>query len=193
MKTKAAMWAIVGAFLFLGGMPAKAAEAEARPAELKVLDRWVGDWDVEIIIKPSAANPQGSKSTYKAAIRWVLSDRFIKCEAQGQGTAGERKFSDSFMSITTYDPQSKAYKLLVCWSNVEAGQAGNWGIIPTGLGTWDEKDQTMTVRSQDPDNGTTTHSVTQWIDKDTHRFAQSIMEKNGNLVVEWTGTAKRRK
>jgi uncharacterized protein DUF1579 len=192
MKTRMALWAVLASLVFLVEHRVNAAD-EVRPPELKVLDRWVGDWDVDITIKPGASAPQGSKSTYKSVIRWALNDRFIKCEAEGQGVAGDHKFADAFIWICTYDPQARTYKSSVCWSNVEPGQPGSWGITSAGVGTWEEKEQMMTIRSEDRDTGTVSISATQWIDKDTHRFVQSITEKNGRVVVEWTGMAKRKK
>jgi hypothetical protein len=50
----------------------------------------------------------------------------------------------------------------------------------------------MSIRSEDK-NGVVTLSVTQWIDKDTHRWVQSLTEKNGNVVVEMSGMGRRRK
>ncbi len=193
MKTNAALWAVVGAMILFGGMRVRAAEDEGRPAELKVLDRWVGDWDLEIIVKPGPASPAGSKSTYKSVVRRAINDRFIKGESEGFGVAGERKFADGFLWMCTYDPSSKTYKSTVCWSTVEGGKAGFWGMMPVGTGTWEEKEQTMSIRTEDKDTGTLSISVTQWIDKDTHRFAQSITERNGKVVVEMSGMAKRRK
>jgi hypothetical protein len=51
----------------------------------------------------------------------------------------------------------------------------------------------MSIRSEDKQSGMITLSVTQWIDKDTHRWVQSLTEKNGNLVVEMSGMGRRRK
>jgi hypothetical protein len=192
-KIAAGLAAVVFVVGMIGVGAVKAAEEEGRPAELKVLDRWVGDWDLEITVKPSAEMPQGSKSTYKSVIRWALNDRFIKCEAQGEGTAGERKFADAFMWIITHDPRSKNYTSTVFWSTVASGEAGMWGGGQPGIATWDEKEQMMTTRTQERDSGNLGIAVTQWIDKDTHRFVQSITEKNGKVLVEMSGMARRRK
>ncbi|HEV8378050.1 MAG TPA: DUF1579 family protein [Tepidisphaeraceae bacterium] len=172
--------------------PLRAAEDAARPAEFKVLDRWVGDWDLVITVKPNAQAPQGHKATYKSQVRWALNDRFLRCEAQGEGMDGDQKIAEAFMWIITHDPQSKAYSSTVFWSNVPAGATGYWGIVPSGVGTWDEKEQMMSIRSEDK-QGMVTLSVTQWIDKDTHRWVQSLTEKNGNVVMEMTGMGRRRK
>jgi len=194
--TMVRIWAMAAlAFLFAmsAAAPLYAAEDAARPAEFKVLDRWVGDWDLEITVKPNAQNAQGHKAIYKSQIRWGLNDRFLRCEAQGESADGDQKIAEAFMWTMTHDPQSKRYTSTVFWSNVPAGQSGYWGTVPSGVGTWDEKEQMMSIRSEDKESGLITLSVTQWIDKDTHRWVQSLTEKNGNVVVEMSGMGKRRK
>src|SRR6184192_3950124 len=69
---------------------AAAAEETDRPAELKALDRWVGEWEMEVSVKPAAWLPQGSRSTFKASPRWTLNGRVLQCDANGEGAAGER-------------------------------------------------------------------------------------------------------
>jgi hypothetical protein len=189
-----AAWAFFFAMIFVSDV--RAADDAARPPEFKVLDRWVGDWDLEITVKPNPQNREGSRSTYTSQIRWAVNDRFLHCEAKGQGIAGDRKTVDAFMWIMTHDPQTKAYSSAVFWANAEpgtAGGAGYWGTIAGGVGTWDEKEQMMSIRSEDMASGMVTLSVTQWIDKDNHRWVQSLTEKNGNVVVEMSGTGRRRK
>jgi hypothetical protein len=181
------------AFVATISAPLFAADDAARPAEFKVLDRWVGDWDLEITVKPNRQAPKGHKAIYQSSVRWSLNDRFLRCEAQGEGKDGDQKIAEAFMWIITHDPQSKAYTSTVFWCNVPAGAAGNWGTIPSGIGTWDEKEQMMSIRSEDKESGLVTLSVTQWIDKDNHRWVQSLSEKNGNVVVEMSGMGKRRK
>jgi hypothetical protein len=195
MTSVSAMAAVAFTFVIgmIGAGSLKAAEDEARPAEFKVLDRWIGDWDLEITVKPTAQNRQGSKSTYKSVVRWALNDRFLRCEAQGQSADGDQKIAEAFMWVITHDPQRKAYTSTVFWANVPAGAAGYWGGIAGGVGTWDEKEQMLSIRSEDKETGIVTLSVTQWIDKDTHRWAQSATEKNGKVVNEMSGMGRRRK
>ena len=72
---------LIATMLATGGVTAAA--NDDRPAELKVLNRWVGEWDMEVIVKPGDAVPQGSKSTFRATIRWTVNDRILQCDAQG--------------------------------------------------------------------------------------------------------------
>jgi hypothetical protein len=116
-----AAWAFVFAMISVGGV--RAADDAARPAEFKVLDRWIGDWDLEITVKPNAQNRDGSKNTYKSQVRWAVNDRFLHCEANGQGAAGDRKTLEGFMWLMTFDPQKSAYSSTVFWANSESGTA----------------------------------------------------------------------
>src|SRR6267142_1117528 len=195
MTSVSAMAAVAFTFVIgmIGAGSLKAAEDGARPAEFKVLDRWVGDWDLEITVKPNVQAPQGHKATYKSQVRWALNDRFLRCEAKGESADGDQKIAEAFMWIITHDPQRKAYISTVFWSNVPAGAAGYWGGGQPGIATWDEKEQMMSIRMEDKESGQVTLSVTQWIDKDTHRWVQSLTEKNGNVVVEMSGMGRRRK
>ena len=182
--------AVTSLFVIIGARSVFAAADTLRPAELAVLDRWVGDWDLEITMKPNKENPKGGKNIYRSVIRWATADRFLRCEASGKSEDG--KTAAAFMWIMTHEPQSKTYSSTVFWANIEAGTAGFWGGGTAGVGTWDEKEQMMSIRSEDKD-GIVTLSVTQWIDKDTHRFVQSMSDKSGNVLFEYTGMGKRRK
>jgi hypothetical protein len=169
-----------------------AAEDENRPPELKPLDRWVGEWDMEATIKPNDFLPQGSKSTFKTRIAWTVNGRLLRCDAQGQGAQGERKFKDAFSWMITYDPRAKSYTSVVFWANVGGG-GDDWGGGQPGVGQWDEKTQTMTIRTVDPKDGVVSTSVTIWSDADTHSFATTITDATGKVFMEWSGKAKRRK
>jgi hypothetical protein len=169
-----------------------AAEEENRPPELKPLDRWVGEWDMEATIKPNDFLPQGSKSTFKTSIRWTVNGRLLRCDAQGQGAQGDRKFKDAFSWMITYDPRAKSYTSVVFWANVGGG-GDDWGGGQPGAGQWDEKTQTMTIRTVDPKDGVISTSVTTWTDADTHSFVTTITDATGKVFMEMSGKAKRRK
>jgi hypothetical protein len=164
-----------------------------RPAELKVLDRWVGDWDLEVIVKPGDAVPQGSKSTFRSTIRWTVNDRILRCDAQGQGVSGDRKFKDAFTWLCTFEPQAKTYVSTVFWATVGPADAGAWGGGLRGTGTWDEQAKTLTTRTADPDLGVVSSGVTTWIDADTHEWVSTMTDATGKVVMQMTGRAKRRK
>ena len=191
----AAVLAFTFVLAIIGTRPVRAADdaSQKRPAEFAVLDRWVGDWDLEITVKPNRGQPKGHKAVYQSSVRWTLNDRFLRCEAKGQSADADLKMAESFMWIITHDPQSKRYSSTVFWSNIPEGLPSSWGTVPNGIGTWDEMEQMLSIRSEDKETGLVTLSMTQWIDKDHHRWVQSMTDKNGNLVAEMSGTGKRRK
>jgi hypothetical protein len=169
-----------------------AAEEENRPPEMKVLDRWVGEWDMEASIKANDFLPQGSKSTFKTSIAWTVNGRLLRCDAQGQGAQGERKFKDAFSWMITFDPRAKSYTSVVFWANVGGG-GDDWGGGQSGAGQWDEKAQTMTIRTVEPNSGIVTSSVTVWADAHTHSFVTTVTDPTGKVMMEMSGKAKRRK
>jgi hypothetical protein len=166
-----------------------AAEESDRPAELKALDRWVGEWEMEVSVKPTAWLPQGSRSTFKANTRWTLNGRVLRCDADGDGAAGERKYKDAFMWIITYDPRAKTYVSTVFWSNVP----GEWGGGMRATATWDERAGTLTTRGFDADSGVSSTGVTTWIDAETHEFVSTATDRAGKVLMEMTGKARRKK
>jgi hypothetical protein len=178
---------------FIAFQLAASAQETSRPPELKVLDRWAGEWDVEITVKPNRNLPQGGKSTYLSVGKWVLNDRIMRVEAQGQGQSGDRKFKDGFSWNVTHDTNLKAYASVTLWSNVATDGSASWGISPALTGTWDEKEQTLAMRQEDTNSGIITISVTQWIDPDNHKFAMSTTDGQGRVLMEMSGSAKRRK
>jgi hypothetical protein len=182
----------VTSILALAARRVNAAEEENRPPELKVLDRWVGEWDMEASIKPNDFLPQGSKSTFKTSIAWTVNGRLLRCDAQGQGTQGERKFKDAFSWMITYDPRANSYISVVFWANVGGG-GDDWGGGERGVGQWDEKAQTMTIRTVDSNTGVVSSSVTVWSNADTHSFVTTVTDPTGKVVMEMSGKAKRRK
>jgi hypothetical protein len=194
MKLGRSLAVVAGMILLVATLSwrASAAEDETRPAEFKVLERWIGEWDMEVSVKPNEFLPQGSRSTFKATIGWAVNNRFLRCDAQGQGTQGERKFKDAFTWICTFDPRAKNYVSTVFWANVGGG-GDDWGTSPRGTGQWDEKAQTFTTRSVDPDSGIVSSGVTTWHDPDTHSFVNKVIDANGKVIFEMSGKCKRQK
>ena len=170
---------------------ALAANEDNRPPEFKVLDRWIGQWDLDVTVKPGQVNPQGSHSTFRQNVSWTLNNRFMRCDAEGQGESGERKFKDAFTWIATYDPQQMTYTSSVFWSNVsEPGGPSVWGGGAQGTGKWDEQAKTFTVTTVQ--GNIETVSVTKWTDDDHHEFTSTITDHDAKKVVlEMTGKARR--
>jgi hypothetical protein len=183
--------AVLGLVSTLRG--AEPVEAD-RPVELKPLDRWIGEWDMEASVKPTEREPQGVRSTFRTSIAWAVNGRFLRCDAQGSGQAGERKFKDAFLWIATYDPSLKAYTSTVFWANVTTPTGPSfWGGGIRAVGDWDEKAKTLTSKAVDPGNGWTMATVTTWTDADTHGFVSTLTDAQGKVMMEMSGRATRRK
>lgn len=171
---------------------ADAEKDKDRPAELKPLDRWVGQWDMEATMKANEFNPQGGKSTFTSTIKWGINGRFLQCDAVGEGVSGDRKFKDAFTWTCTWDQHLSAYASVTCWANVGGG-GDFWGMTDRATGQWDEAAKTLTLKSTDAANGTTMTSVTTWADADNHSFVSRMTDGNGKVVMEMTGKCKRKK
>jgi hypothetical protein len=167
----------------------------ARPPELKVLDRWVGRWDMQLTTKPGPWLPEGVKGTFTATIAWDLNDRFVRCDAKGQSVRGERKVDDAFLWICTWSPQRQEYRSWVFWSaaGAEDAPAGVWDGNPVASATWDEATRTMTTKMEDKESGITSVGVTRWTDDDHHEFTNTVKDANGEVLMEQSGKASRRK
>lgn len=176
---------------------AAAAPADAgRPAEFKVLDRWIGTWDLHVTIKPCAWAKDGLNSTFVSTATWDLHGRFLRCDAKGKASAGGGPPSDdSFLWMCTWEPQRMAYRTWVFWASAGGGEnaGGHWGGAPAATATWDEATKTMTTRSEDKEAGITSVGVTRWIDADHHEFVNTFKDAAGQVMMEQVGKATRKK
>ena len=124
------LWAVSpggASFVRAGAADDAPAARDERPGGLKVLDRWVGEWDMEVVIKPGALNPEGTRSTFRMTTAWTLNGRVLRCDSAGEGTAGAQKFKDAFTWICTFDPRAGNYVSTVFWSNVPPPGGGGGG------------------------------------------------------------------
>jgi len=166
----------------------------ARPPELKPLDRWVGQWDLEVTTKGQWF-PAEVKSKFVSVGTWDLNGRFLRCEAKGKSTRGDVKVDDAFLWLATYEPPRGEYRSWVFWSNAgsDDAPAGMWGSAPVSSGQWDEAAKTLTLRSEDKEAGVTSHGLTRWLDNDRHEFTTTIKDAAGQVMMEQRGKATRRK
>lgn len=147
-----------------------------RPEELKVLDRLVGSWDTTAISKPAVWTPKEVRTTSKVEWKWVLGGRFLEDATKvSDGTQA--------LSLTTYDPQMKAFRSW--WFN-------SLGHTSKSNGQWDEKTTTLSFESGLPD-GLTSRSSVRFIDKDRHEWKVIIKDGDGKVYFDTTWTVTRRK
>src|SRR5207244_805764 len=72
------------------------------PAELKVLERYVGAWEGTSTIKPGPWTPQEVQGKGSAVFKWALGGRFLQIDAtSSDGQA---------LGMMTYDPARKEFR-----------------------------------------------------------------------------------
>jgi len=104
------------------------------PPEMKVLERLVGTWEVETIVKV----PEETGSDKLVVKReMVLGGRFVQ-EMGGSDDKGK----PNFMGMYTYDSNRKTYRRWFFLSG---------GFYTEGTGTWDESSQTFTFTNRLPE------------------------------------------
>ena len=149
---------------------------QKRSAELQVLDRFVGVWDVEVTANPT----QGERSTYKAlsSRAWSLGGAFIRFE----DSSPENAQQPEIQILMTYDPEAENYP----------------GVMMSGVtrseitGTWDEKSQTMTLTAEFP-GGNRLISKHRFVGEDRAEPKGAITTSDGTVLVELSWTQTRRK
>src|SRR5262245_32675028 len=114
----------LGIGLLLGlSAPCGAQEGPARPPELKVLDKLVGQWKDEM----TCLVPKEDKQTALYTNRWVLDGRFLWSEGSSDGSAMD-------FQVMTYEPKKKEYRR---W------YFGSEGHASESTGQWDEDAKTL--------------------------------------------------
>jgi hypothetical protein len=144
--------------------------------ELKVLQRWVGKWQVDVTIKKGPLYPKGV-STKGAAqnTEWVLGGRYIQLNFQ------KDLYQQTY--LITYDLNQKAYRQ---WLFDSAGQAIEF------TGKWNETTQTMTWTGQEKGKGFYKVHV-KFHGPDDYDSHAVITDTNGQVLVDQYALAKRQK
>jgi hypothetical protein len=147
---------------------------QATPAQLEVLDRLRGTWDVTV----RSHTPQPGIVTYTETYEWVLDRQFLR----GETTVKSDGTQD--MSMTTYDAATGGYRF---WYFNSKGTNFD---LPSG--TWDAKAQAMEWK-----NGPTLpfSFTARWTfaNDNTRRFTVRIKDMRGKVLWDLEGTAVRRK
>ena len=147
---------------------------QATPAQLAVLDRLRGTWDVTV----TARAPKPGIVTYSETYEWVLDRQFLR----GETTLKSDGTQD--MVMTTYDAAAEGYRF---WYFNSKGTAFD---LP--LGTWDAKAQVMEWK-----NGPATpfSFTARWTfaDANTRGWTVRFKDMRGKVLWDLEGTAVRRK
>ena len=150
-------------------------ESSAPPPEMKPLERLLGTWKVEQIVKV----PKETRSTTVVVKReLVLGGRFV------QATGGfDDKGKPTFTGMYTYDSNRRTYRY---WFFLSGGFY--WELT----GTWDESTQTFTWKGKSQADATGTMTATlRFLDETTFVFSLIARDASGGISYHQEGKAKR--
>ena len=150
-------------------------ESNVPPPEMKVLERLVGTWEVETIVK--VPEETGSdKLVVKREL--VLGGRFVQ-EMGGSDDKGK----PNFMGMYTYDSNRKTYRRWFFLSG---------GFYTEGTGTWDESRQTLTFTNRLP-GGITGTLTLRFSDETTFSHSIIARDASGEISYHQEGKSVRQK
>jgi len=147
------------------------------PPELKVLEKRIGTWTTETVVKPGPWNPTGHKVTGIDTTEWILGGRF-------QQTRGaNRPANPDGMFLCTYDPQLKAFR---------AWYLDDQGGISEMTGQWDEAAQTLNWTSEGK-NGFRMTASSRLVGPDNIEWQTAVKDPEGKVMLEVAGKLVRKK
>lgn len=152
-------------------LPVCGDDAPKRSAELQVLDRFIGNWETVITVKPT-----GEKYNTTENRKWSREGTFVLSEDLNLSTKKEAHF------LLTYDPNAKVYR--ACFI-----EEGNAMIL---VGTWDKDTQTMKWASPDG-AGTKYTGNNRFIDRDHVEWSMVVTGPDGKVLVELAAKQTRKK
>jgi hypothetical protein len=140
-----------------------------RSAELQVLDRFVGTWDVTVTVKPTGKENITHKMTERRD--WTLGGNFVHF----QNADKERSALPEYHLLLTYDPATKAY------TGIEMFGTARFLLNAT----WDEATSTMTISGKSPANDQSTFVYKhRFIDNDHSESSAVVRNAEGEVVME---------
>ena len=168
-RIKALLVVLAIATLWLVPLSVVKAQTPKSP-ELKVLDRMVGSWRLEIVEKQ--ANGDEEKSTATGVGEWSLQGKYVEYRIT------ERDGDEAILHLFTYDSDAGVYNM---WSFVPDSQK------PT-LTTWqwDESEKTLTGQ-MDLGGGITMRPTTHFIADDRWEYTATTKDASGNVLGEMKG------
>ncbi len=146
------------------------------PAELKVLNRMIGMWEMVSIRKPAVWSPNGDRSTATLSREWILNGRFVI------GTSVGSDESES-LALFSFDPGMKAYR--------------NWFFNSVGHryashGQWNEAKQTFSLTAERED-GKTVQTAIRIEGPDREVWHTLMTDAAGKIYVDMDTTVTRKK
>ena len=145
------------------------------PPEMKALERLVGTWDHEQIVKV----PEETRSTnFVVKKELVLGGRFV----QETGNFDD-KWKPNFTGMYTYDSNRKTYRYWFFLSS---------GFYTESTGNWDESRQTLTFTNR-LQGGTTGVTTLRFSDETTFVYSVVGTDPGGKVTYHMEGRAVRQK
>jgi hypothetical protein len=152
--------------------------APPKPPELKVLNRFLGNWDTDVTSKKAEWNPKEFQSKGTSSFEWVLDGHFMKNVSKA--VAPEK--AESFQLIT-YNPAAKKYFMWFFDST---------GAVSEAEGTWDAENATLTWTSMADEKLAVTNRI-RFVDKDTIAWTMLIKDKDNKVYLDLRGKMTRKK
>ncbi|MFO0807642.1 MAG: protein kinase [Gemmataceae bacterium] len=143
-----------------------------RPDEMKVLDRFVGDWHTELTLKTIATPDRTQAQVQRTRAASILGGRFVEM-IDADETTGVTDYS-----LVWYELAAKRYRT---WFFSGAGHVSDL------IGTWDEAAKTMTWHS--PDKRLEGRYVFESDDRRT--FQHLIKATDGRVLSEANAVSRR--
>lgn len=148
-----------------------------KPTELKVLEKFVGTWDCEVVVRPAVWTPKEVRETSVEVNEMALDGWFL------QGSSKTRDGKTTAILMNTYDPVHKRYRI--------------WRFRPGGsceemAAQWDEATTTLAITT-DLGNGVTSKTAFHLIDRDHRDYHNIAKDGNGKVYLDIQGTVTRRK
>ncbi len=145
------------------------------PSEMKALERLVGTWKVEQIVK---VPEEAGSTSLVVKNELVLGDGFV------QATKSlDDKGNPSFMAMYTYDSKRETYRFWFFLSG---------GFYTESTGTWDERSQTFTF-IQTPKRGVTGMATMRFLDETTISHSTIVRDASGKISYHQEGRSVRQK
>ena len=147
------------------------------PPELKVLEKRIGTWATETVVKPGPWNTTGHKGTGTETTEWILGGRFQQTRNTNRPANPDNLF------LCTYDPQLKAFR---------AWNLDDQGFVSEMTGQWDEAAKTLNWVSEDKNRFRGTASI-RFVGPDNIEWQLAVKDPDGKVMLEITGKLERKK
>jgi hypothetical protein len=165
------------ALLFLSPQAEKKIDGPSdKVPDLKVLDHYVGTWNVEFVNKDLPF----SKAT--ATAKWILDGRFVEQTGELEPKEGASAFK--IKTLYTFDANKNAFR---SWTFTSDGSVVENDCV------WDEKAKTMTSISKKVEGEGFSTTTADFSEAGVERWKIAITDATGKVTAEIVGKNTREK